>query len=212
MRKTSVAALGGLAILITTLSCGPKKQTYRVPPLIDLAQHEIIGVIEFDSEARGQLAALATRRFTEGARADQGLVRMVQLGTESEALASVGKGQRGAEAYMALGRERGVRTLLLGELTVSSVRPDVQLAAGLRSGHLSAKVDATLAVQLVETATGASLWSTSARSTQSVGHISLFRGGEFVFDAKDPEQAYGNLVDHLVALTTRDFRATWERR
>jgi hypothetical protein len=88
----------------------------------------------------------------------------------------------------------------------------VQVAAGPRTGHLSGKVDATLAVQLIETATGASLWSNSARSTQTVGHISVFRGGDFVFDAKDPEQAYGGLVDHLVANVTRDFRATWERR
>jgi len=105
-----------------------------------------------------------------------------------------------------------VQTIFMGELSVSDVRPNFSIETVLRSGDITAQVDATLTVQLVETSTGASLWSASARAAKSLGHISVFRGREFVFDAEDPEAAYGVLVDALVEQVTTDFRATWVRR
>ena len=75
-----------------------------------------------------------------------------------------------------------------------------------------ADVDATLVVQLIETSTGASLWSSSASASKNVGQLSVFEGGDFVFGAEDPEDAYGDLVNALVAQVTNDFRARWERR
>ena len=192
-------------VAVVTFSCAGK-QSFRVPPRIDLKQHEMVGVIEFDSSTKGELGPLVTRRFTEAARRDQGMVRIVALGSEADVAGMSPK------ALQALGREHGVQTILTGKLTISKVRPDIRIGAGLRSGSLSANVDATLSVQLIETSTGASIWSTSARATQSVGHISVFKGGDFVFDADDPERAYGGLVDTLVGQATRDFRATWERR
>jgi hypothetical protein len=62
-------------------------------------------------------------------------------------------------------------------------------------------------VQLLETSTGASIWSSSAQVRQNVGHISVSDGRNF--DASDPESAYGGLVDTLVEQVTRDFRGTW---
>ena len=199
------------AALLMTVALGcsgrqPVRQSVRVPPRIDLTQHEMIGIVEFKTTAKGELGPLVTRRFTEAARQDQGLVRIVGFGPE------ILVGGSSPNALKALGRKHGVRTIVLGELTVSGIRPDLRLSSGLRSGSLSAKVDATLEVQLIETATGASIWSSSARATQSVGHISVFRGGDFAFDADDPERAYGGLVDTLVAHVTRDFRAIWQQQ
>ena len=199
-----------LFLLIIVAGCAAR-QTVMVPPRIDLTQHEMIGVIDFKTTQKGELGPLVTRRFTEAARQDQGLVRIVGFGSEKEVLRSIDGERLSQEVLQALGRERGVRTILIGELVVSDIRPDLRLTSGLRSGSLSAKVDATLAVELIETATGASIWSSSARATRSVGHISVFKGGEFAFDAEDPEQAYGGLVDSLVAAVTRDFRATWQQ-
>ena len=202
-----------LAALMTAvvLSCATS-QSIMVPPRIDLKQHEMIGVIQFGSSSKGELGPLATRRFTEEARRDQGLARMVGVGTEVEAVRSVGGNGLGSETFKALGRAHGVRTILTGELTVSRIRPDLKLARGLRSGSLSAQVEATLAVQLIEASTGASIWSTSASATTTVGHVSVFKGGDFVFDADDPEKAYGPLVNILVGQVTQDFRVRWERR
>lgn len=210
MRATSRLVLVALALVVTFGCAG--RQTYMVPPRIDLTQHEMIGVIDFSASSEGELGPLATRRFMDEARRDQGLVRIVGFGSQDEALRSVGSSKLSPETFKTLGSERGVRTIVVGELAVSDIRPDLRVGAALRSGTLSAKVDATLTVQLIETATGASIWSTSARATRSIGHISVFNGGDFVFDADDPDRAYGPLVDTLVAQVTQDFRVTWERR
>ena len=210
MKRSLVLALGAL-LLAGALGCAGR-QSYMVPPRVDLKQHETIGVVEFDSSAKGELGPLATRRFTDTARSDQGLVRIVGFGSKTEAMRSVSTSRWDTETFKALGLTHGVRTILTGKLTVSDVRPDVQLAPSLRSGNLSGLVDATLDVELIETSTGASIWSTSARATHSVGQISVFGGKDFVFDAADPERVYGGLIDTLVEQVTRDFRVSWERR
>lgn len=209
MRKTSTSL--GLTLLILVAATGCAGSKVLVPPRIDLTPHEMIGVIDFSSSTQGELGPLTTRRFTEASRRDQGLVRMVSLGSEQEVLRKLRAGHLDAEAFRALGREQGLRTVLVGTLTVSDVRPDLRLA-GLSSGSLSAVVDATLEVQLIETSTGASIWNRSSNATQSVAHVSILRGKDFVFDARDPDKAYGTLVSSLVEQVTREFRASWARR
>lgn len=210
-RTKSLMPVTAVLLLVATVGC-THHQTVMVPPRLDLARHELIGVIEFDSSSKGGLAPLATRRFTELARRDQGMVRMVELGSPSQALASVGASAFSGETFKALGQKHGVRTILIGELTVSDVRPDLKISTSWRSGSLSANVDATLAVQLIETSTGASLWNRSARATRSVGHVSVLGGKNVAFDADDPERAYGDLINALADQVTRDFRVSWERR
>jgi hypothetical protein len=187
-------------------------QTFMVPPRIDLAKHEMIGVIVFSSSSASELGPLATRKFTELARQDQGLVRMVEFGSEDEVLASVEREHWNVDTFRALGTKHGVQTVLIGEVEVSEIRPDISVSRSLRSGTLSAQVDATLAVRLVETATGASIWSRSSKTTMSVGHLSILGNEEIVFDAEDPEGAYGAMIDTLVDQVTRDFRVSWVRR
>jgi hypothetical protein len=140
------------------------------------------------------------------------LVRIVEVRPGTEVARSGAPTRWTPETYRALGRENGVQTILTGQLKVSSVRPSIQVSALLRSGHVSAQVDATLEVQMIETATGASIWNGSGSATRTLGNVGVFGGKEFAFDADDPERAYGDLVDALVEQVTRDFRATWERR
>jgi len=198
-------------LLAVSLGCSNHRDV-MLPPRIDLTQHELIGVVEFDSSEEGELGPLVTRRFTESARRDQGVVRMVGFGSRADVVASVGQDEWDAETVKALGEKHGVRTIVIGELTISDVKPDIRVSSSLRSGSLSAQVNATLAVQLIETSTGASLWSTSARAKRDVGHVSVFQGKEIAFDATDPERVYGGLIDSLVAQVTRDFQVSWERQ
>jgi hypothetical protein len=192
--------------------CGvPQAPPVMVPPQIDLRPRETIGVIRFSSTSKGELGPLATRRFTEAARRDQGLVRIVDLGSRDEALSSIGRDRLDADALVALGRKNGVKTIVTGELAVSKVRPDVRVDALLRSGSVTAQVDATLEVQMFESETGAALWNRSARATHSVGHVGIWGGNEFAFDARNPEEAYGGLVDELVAQVSRPFQVSWVR-
>ncbi|KPK67154.1 hypothetical protein AMJ71_07715 [candidate division TA06 bacterium SM1_40] len=197
------------ALMAAAAGCGPK---VMVPPRIDLVQHEVIGIIEFTSSSEGGLASHATRKFTDAARRDQGMVRIVDLGSEAEVLREVGRDRLDQAAFQALGETRGINTIITGELLVSDVRPDISITPGFGFLSFAAEVDASLAVQMVETVSGASIWSSSASTTERVGHVSIFGGDTFTFDAEDPEEAYGRLVDTLVEETTRDFRVTWERK
>ena len=68
-----------------------------------------------------------------------------------------------------------------------------------------------LTVDLIETATGASIWSASARATRTIGQITMFDPKHFAFDADNPDEAYGPLIDALVAQVASDFQASWVR-
>jgi hypothetical protein len=74
-----------------------------------------------------------------------------------------------------------------------------------------ADVQATLAVQMVEAVTGASLWSESAGATRPVGGMSISGNRQVVLNVSDPEKVYGSLVNDLVWAVTPDFRPTWQR-
>ncbi|MEE8596287.1 MAG: hypothetical protein V3T09_00575, partial [bacterium] len=113
--------------------------------------------------------------------------------------------------YKALGEKHEVITIFTGELIVSDVRPDITIAPLFGHMDFTAEVDATLNAQMVETATGASIWSGSTSATKKIGEVSIFDGKYFAFDAEDPNRAYGNLVDELVERVTKDFRVTWKR-
>lgn len=194
----------------TGLGCGGTK--VMVPPRIDLQQHEVLAVIEFGSSREGELGPLATARFVEAIRADQGLVRIVDLGTESEALRAVGARRLDRAAYQALGQAHDVNTIFTGELIISDIRPAIRISSDLGNMGVAADVDATLNVEMVETASGASIWSRSASVTKRVGEVSLLGSRDVVFDADNPERAYGELIDALVVAVSGEFRATWERR
>jgi hypothetical protein len=201
MKRLGVVLIAGMLLL--TAACAAKYRTVQVPPRVDLTQHQIIAVVGFESSSDGDLGPLATRRFMDVARRDQGLVRMMNVALDTA--------QRNPDGFRKLGERHGARTILVGSIELSDIRPNVSISETLRSGSLTANVNAMLKVELIESATGASIWSASARTTRTVGHISVFDGGNFTLDAEDPDQAYGELVDTLVAQVTTDFRATWVR-
>ncbi len=208
MRHKSSLCIAVVFIAIL-LGCGRK---VMVPPRIDLQQHEVVGIIDFRSSSEGKLATLTTRKFMEAIRRDQGMVRIVALGSEAAVLKAVDRDRLDQDAFKALGEKHNLSTIFTGELVVSDVRPDIKITPGFGFMSFGAEVDASLSSQMVETSTGASIWSGSASETQSVGHVSIFGGKTFIFDAEDPEKAYGKLADALVEKVSRDFRVTWERR
>ena len=196
-------------LMVGAFGCGPK---VMVPPRIDLTQHEVVAIVEFGCSAKGHLAPLATRKFVESMRKDQGLVRIMDLGSTADVLTAVGRDQLDQAAFKALGREFGVKTVVFGELIVSNVKPKITVTPGLGYVGLAAKVDATLSVQLVEAETGASIWSESVDASEDVAGVSVFGGKAFGFDADDPEKAYGKLINSLVDDATEDFRVTYKRK
>ena len=182
-----------------------------VAPRIDLKPHEVVGVIDFDCTGEGELGPFLTQRFVDAVRRDQGLVRMVMLGTEADVLADVGRSRLDRETFQEIGKKYEVQTVFTGTVEVSDVKPSVAVGQSFTYLGVSADVDATLATQMVETETGASLGSASAHDVQRIGGVQIFGNKGVTFDADDPENAYGRLADSLVYAVTGDFRSHWIR-
>jgi hypothetical protein len=118
----------------------------------------------------------------------------------------------GPEALRAIGSAAGVATLFVGNLSVDSVKPKVDLSTLIGQLSVRAEVEATFTARLFETSSGATLWTASAKHKRTVGHVSAFRDGSIFFDADDPEEAYGDLVESLVYDVSTDFRITYQRQ
>jgi hypothetical protein len=131
-----------------------------------------------------------------------------ELGTESKVLADVQKSALDMDAIKAACQKYGVKSIITGELFVSDVRPKVDIGFGLSSVRVKAEVEANLTAKLVD-ASGATVWTGSSQAKETVGEVGVFSGGNFSFDAKDPESAYGPLIRSLTYRATRDFRNTW---
>jgi hypothetical protein len=183
-----------------------------VPPRVDLTAHQTVGIIRFESDSKGKLAPFATRKFMEWARHEYSTLRIAELGTRQEVLDELDRGQLGPDAFREIGKRYEASTVATGQLEVSDVRPDITITPGFGFVDFSAEVDARLSVRLVETSSGATIWSRSATATRKVAGVSVFGRGGFLFDAEDPERAYGKLVNDLAKKVTEDFRKSWECR
>jgi hypothetical protein len=178
-----------------------------VPPAIDLKEYEVIGLIEFGSNAKGDLPGYVTQKFIEAITEDQDQVKIVELGDEKTVLEAVGKAGLGPDAYRAIADKYNVKTVLAGDLKISEPKTSCNIGPGLDFASIESKVSATLTAKLFDSETGATLWSNSGRDERTVAGVSKF-GSSFTFDAEDPDEAYGDLARHLCRQVTRDFRAT----
>lgn len=200
MRK----AAGLLAVVMTVLAgCALR------PPRVSLEPLGTVGLIGVRTEAEGTIADYSTQVFLEILTESQPGVRLKDLGPADTVLGDAGADRLTPEAAAAIGQKYGVAAVFFGSLQVSDVRPRINIAAIITSATVSADVEAILSVRLVDTRDGATLWAAGARDRKAVGQISYFKGGGIFFDARDPEEAYGDLVRSLVSKVTRDLR--WRR-
>jgi len=199
MRKTAVAFV--LAALAASAGCAR-----LFPPRINLERMGTIGLVEFRSEAKGEIASYATRIFLEVLLKSQPGARIKELGREADVLRELGAGRFSPDVLTALGRRYGVDSLILGTLDVSNVRPRVDVLSIITTLSVSADVDAILASRLLDLRDGTTLWTGTARDRQTVAQVSVVKGGGVFFDARDPERAYGHLIRDLVWRATRDFQ------
>lgn len=196
-----------LAILVAAGACGGKR--VAVPPRLELAPYQRVGLATFTIEnAQGDLDEYATQRFAEHLLSAQTGFELLELGEQTALLAEAGSARMDAAAVRAIGDRYGVPALFVGHIVVSDVKPRASL---LESFGLSAEVSVRLVVRLVSAESGGTLWTQSARATETVAGISL-NGGSPVFAAQDPNEAYGDLVSHLVYAVTHDFRPRYVKR
>jgi hypothetical protein len=198
MRVTHVAIC--FLILMVLFGCGgsrrPARQRVLLPPTLNLVPHKNIGLFVFSVEnAKGTLHEFATRRFEEYVLAAQSGIEMREY-TRAD-----------SSRVFSRSDTTGVPVAFFGHLKISNVKPSGHLTASL-TPVMHATVTVELSVWLVNTRTGGVLWRRSSQSTEKVGGLA-FIGGTPEFSARDPNDAYGRLVNQLVYSVTYDVRSTW---
>ena len=182
-----------------------------VPPRVDLKGYGTLGVVDFTSNSSGAVGARATQQLQEQVQAAQPGTRFIDLGSREAVLAAVGRNQLDADAAKRIGKRYGVDAVFLGEIAYSDPKTDVRvndlakLDAGLRT-----EVKGDISARLVETASGASVWSNSGWVRRQVGRVNVSEQGISASMTKsDPRE---EMVPALVYQLTHDFRPTTERQ
>ncbi len=206
-RRISVALLG--ALLTLSLGC---VQKVLVPPRVDLGGFGAIGVIDFTSPGDRELREFATQRFLQSMQHAQAGVPLLELGSEREVLHSVGHKRLDIDAIRAIGEKYRVDTVLTGQLSVTKVKPKIDLRTAVKSLSLKAEIEGMLLVKLQDAGSGATRWTNSARGSKTVARASLIKRGGSRISAGDPKSAEGALVGWLVNQLTHDFRPHYAKR
>ncbi|HEY7088893.1 MAG TPA: hypothetical protein VH518_12440 [Tepidisphaeraceae bacterium] len=180
-----------------------------VPPRVDLAGYHTLGIVTFKaSNGDPDLERLATQRFLAAVQAAQPGTRVVELGSEPQALDFAG--------LQAIRKERGLDAIFTGRVDVTKAKPSVSVASLWSSGvNVRADVDAALSARLLEAGSGATAWTNSAKRTENVANASFSQqwGQKSIgFGGKDTNSAYENMVNCLVNDITDDFRTHFVTR
>jgi hypothetical protein len=212
MRKFSGFLM--LSVLVALGGCSSSKTVLvSVPPRVQLQEYGTLGLVAFDSNANPAINARVTRAFESSVHAAQPGTRIVDLGSRDALLASVGARQLDPQALRRIGEKYGIDAIFVGSLTYSEPKKaDVNLADITKlEGSVRIEIRGDIDSKLVETRSGASVWSSSAWARRPLGQLNVsvdqgVSGG--VRSANPREEMVPTLVLHL----TEDFRASTARR
>jgi hypothetical protein len=209
LSRSRVASWLGALFVLQGCSHTPQVE---VPARIQLSRWSTLGIVEFRSAAEPELASLATSQFVQMLHAAQPGTPILELGSAQPVLAEVGHDALDFEAVRAIGERYGVDAIFTGELVFDAPKPRVSVGDAFDSVAARADVTGRLAVRLLDTRTGASVWSDSSSATASVAHFGMAEGAGPVFGVSDPSDARLDLVQALVQQQRFDFYPSWQDR
>ena len=183
-----------------------------VPPRMDLRSYRVVGLVGFSSNANDDLQRLATQKFLESVQAAQPGTRVVELGSEQTVLSSVGRTAWDSAALRAVKKAHDVDVVIVGRLEMERAKPQVQLSSVWKNLSARADVNVLLTARLIETYTGATMWTDSSQLTTTVAHASFNDSGEGNLGVRDPQAVYGNMIGQLVYEITDAFREHYVTR
>ena len=198
-----------LALALMLLGCSSTRTvTVDVPPRMDLKGYAVLGVVEFGSNYDAATNARATREFMAQIHAAQPGTRLLELGARDALLAAAGARQLDADALRRIGAKSGVDAIFVGDMVYSDPKTDIRindlsrLDAGART-----EVRGDLQVRLVETRSGAAVWSSSSWARRQISrvNVSLDQGISGTTRSADPRN---EMVPALVLHVSNDFRPT----
>ena len=183
-----------------------------VPPRMDLKSYGTLGIVEFASNSDRAINAHATRQLQEQIQAAQPGTRFIELGNREAVLAAVGGRQLDVDALRKIGEKYGVAAIFLGDIAYSEPRTDVKLTDLTKlEGGVRAEIKGDISSRLVETTTGASVWSSSAWARRQIGSLSVSaeHGVSAGMSKSNPRE---EMVPALVYQLTHDFRPSSVRQ
>ena len=183
-----------------------------VPPRVELKDYRNIGVIEFSTNAENNLRQYVTQSFIQNVQSAQPGTRVLELGSKEKVLKSVKCHELDLKTIKSIGAEYNIDALILGHLQVSEIKPNVKIFSASQAVRAQAYVEAALQTRILETNSGATLWTKANSEKTSVVKLNLATEGSFNFSASDPKEKYGKLVPDLVYANTSDFRSRYEYR
>ena len=211
MRKFTAFALL-LASLAVLWGCSSNTVLVSVPPRMQLQNYGTLGLVQFDSNSHPGINEQTTREFESHVHSAQPGTRIVELGSREQLLASVGSRQLDALTLRRIGEKYGVDAIFVGSLTYSEPKTDVKVTDMSRlEGGVRVEVRGDISSKLVETRSGASVWSSSAWARRSLGkvNVSAEQGVTGAVRSGNPrEEMVPTLVYHL----TEDFRPSTVRQ
>lgn len=208
MRRYAFFMLFSLAMLA---GCA-KTVLVNVPPRMDLNRYGTLAIVDFASSTDPAIAAHATRQFQEQIQRAQPGTPILSLGSAQAALAAVGENAFDIDTFRKIGEKFGVGAVFIGELVYSDARTDVRVSDIAKlEGSMRSEVRGDISSRLIETRSGASVWSSSAWARRQLGHISVSAEQGVSASMKDSNPRY-DMVPALVFHLSQDFRPGKEKR
>lgn len=209
MRRTA-----GLALLLSLAMLWGCSRTVvvPVPPRMDLKGFGTLGIVEFASNADTAIDARATREFQAHLHSAQPGTRILELGSRDAVLAAVGGRQLDADTLRKIGAKYGVDAVFVGDIAYSEPKTDVTVTDITKlEGRVRTEVRGDATSRLLETRTGASVWSSSAWAKRQVGRLDVSgnQGVSGTVRNADPRE---EMVPALVYHLTQDFRPSSVRQ
>lgn len=127
-------------------------------------------------------------------------------------LEEIGYKRLNREAIKEIGRVYDVDAVITGRLDISKIKPNVHLFNILTDLDVHADVEAKITARLRDAGRGATVWTASARDRRNVANLTVVAGKPVALNARNPKEAYGELVDVLVYKVTKDLRVRYVRR
>jgi hypothetical protein len=201
LRSSTLAALIALA-----LGCAsqPEPPPEYVPPRLDLASFQTLGIVEFSGGGQLGLGAATTEEFVTAVHAAQPGTPLLELGG--------GVGRLTPDAIRALAKRENVDAVFVGEIVESKAKPRVAIDPAFGTGAVSSERKAKISVRLFDGVSGATLWSASSERTIPVVAMSGAFGQLPNVRTTPAEEARAILVRDLVQDVTLDLRPRWVRR
>jgi hypothetical protein len=208
--STKFALLLSLALL---WGCSSQTVTVPVPPRVDLQGFGTLGLVEFSSNATPSINAQTTREFGTHIHAAQPGTRIVKLGSRESLLAAVGRRELDAQALRKIGEKYGVEAIFVGSLSYSEPRTEVKITdVSKLEGGVRVDLRGDISIELMETRSGASMWSSSAWARRQLGRVNVSAeqgvSGGMRGSSNPREEMVPSLVYHL----TEDFRPSSVRQ